>query len=70
MKLKFEWDRAKAQANCKKHGVSFEVAQEVFGDPFAILRVVRKQQITRRAICDYRGPRRAKCCRLLRTANE
>ena len=38
-KLKFEWDRAKAEATCKKHGVSFEVAKEVFRDPFVILRV-------------------------------
>ena len=29
MKLKFEWDRAKAEANGRKHGVSFEVAKEV-----------------------------------------
>ena len=39
MKLKFEWDAAKAEANCKKHGVSFELAREVFRDPFAVLRV-------------------------------
>jgi uncharacterized DUF497 family protein len=39
MKLKFEWDVAKAEANWKKHGVSFELAREVFRDPFAVLRV-------------------------------
>ncbi len=39
MKLRFEWDRAKAEANWKKHGVSFELAQEVFRDPFAVLRL-------------------------------
>ena len=39
MKLKFEWDAAKAEANWKKHGVSFELAKEVFRDPFAVLRV-------------------------------
>jgi uncharacterized DUF497 family protein len=39
MKLKFEWDAAKAEANWKKHGVSFELAREVFRDPFAVLRV-------------------------------
>jgi uncharacterized DUF497 family protein len=32
MKLKFEWDAAKAEANWKKHGVSFELAREVFRD--------------------------------------
>jgi len=36
MKLKFEWDRAKAEANWKKHGVSFELAKSAFKDPFAI----------------------------------
>ena len=30
---RFEWDDAKAAANIKKHGVSFEAAQLVFGDP-------------------------------------
>jgi uncharacterized protein len=28
------WDRAKAQANFQKHGVSLELACEVFFDPF------------------------------------
>jgi hypothetical protein len=32
----FEWDEAKAVENYAKHGVSFEVAIEVFKDPFAI----------------------------------
>lgn len=36
MKLRFEWDLAKAKANRKKHGVSFELATTVFRDPFAI----------------------------------
>lgn len=31
--LKFEWDETKAQANGAKHGVSFEEAASVFGDP-------------------------------------
>jgi uncharacterized protein len=39
MKLKFEWDDAKAQANLKTHGVSFDVAKTVFQDPFAIERL-------------------------------
>jgi hypothetical protein len=33
--VKFEWDRKKAAANLQKHGVSFEEAAAVFGDPFA-----------------------------------
>ncbi|MGF1926354.1 MAG: BrnT family toxin, partial [Bacteroidia bacterium] len=34
--IKFEWDSAKATENIKKHGVSFEEAQTVFYDEFAI----------------------------------
>jgi hypothetical protein len=33
----FEWDKAKAAANAKKHDVTFEEASTVFGDPLAIL---------------------------------
>ena len=36
MSLEFEWDEDKAKKNLKKHGVSFEEASTVFGDPFAI----------------------------------
>ena len=32
----FEWDPAKAAWNQRKHGVSFEEAQTVFYDEFAI----------------------------------
>lgn len=35
MRLKFEWDRKKAQSNRTKHGVSFEEATTVFKDPSA-----------------------------------
>lgn len=34
--IEFKWDSAKATANIKKHGVSFEEAQSVFYDEFAI----------------------------------
>ena len=34
--IKFEWDSAKATANASKHGVSFEEAQSVFYDEFAV----------------------------------
>lgn len=30
----FSWDAKKAEANLKKHRVSFEAAQTVFDDPF------------------------------------
>ncbi len=39
MKLKFEWDDAKAQANLRAHGVGFDLAKKVFNDPFAIERL-------------------------------
>jgi hypothetical protein len=32
----FSWDAAKALSNRKKHGVSFEEAETVFDDPFAL----------------------------------
>ena len=31
--FQFEWDEIKAAANVRKHGVSFELAATVFGDP-------------------------------------
>ncbi len=37
MALRFEWDAAKAAANVRKHGVSFDEASTVFGDPFALI---------------------------------
>ena len=35
-KLKFEWDKNKAQSNLEKHGVSFEEAMTVFYDERAL----------------------------------
>ena len=34
----FEWDDGKAASNRRKHGVSFEEAATVFGDPRAVVR--------------------------------
>lgn len=34
--IEFEWDQAKSRSNKRKHGVSFEEAQSVFYDDFAI----------------------------------
>ncbi|MFH1117643.1 MAG: BrnT family toxin [Pseudomonadota bacterium] len=34
--MKYEWDREKAVASKRKHGVSFEEAGTVFGDPLAV----------------------------------
>ena len=35
-RLRFAWDAPKAAANLRKHGVSFEEAATVFGDPLAV----------------------------------
>jgi hypothetical protein len=34
--VEFEWDPRKAAANARKHGVYFEEAMTVFGDPLAV----------------------------------
>ena len=34
--LDFDWDDAKAAANFRKHGVTFEQAAYAFRDPFAV----------------------------------
>ena len=33
----FEWDSGKAAGNARKHGVTFDEASTVFGDPLALL---------------------------------
>ena len=33
--MRFEWDQTKATTNLAKHGVSFEEAATVFGDPLS-----------------------------------
>ena len=33
----FEWDGKKAEWNARKHGVAFEEASTVFGDPLGLL---------------------------------
>lgn len=35
MHIDFDWDPAKAASNVGKHGVAFEEAMTVFGDPLA-----------------------------------
>jgi uncharacterized DUF497 family protein len=34
--MEFEWDRGKGRSNLSKHGVSFQEAATVFGDPLAL----------------------------------
>ena len=36
MGLTFRWDKNKAKNNYAKHGVSFDLAKDVFKDPFAV----------------------------------
>lgn len=36
MGLNFEWDVRKAGSNASKHGVTFEEATSVFGDPLSV----------------------------------
>lgn len=36
MDPEFDWDPAKAEANERKHGVSFLEAASVFGDPLSV----------------------------------
>ena len=35
--MQFEWDETKARSNLAKHGVSFELAKEVWDDPLHII---------------------------------
>lgn len=37
MAYEFEWQREKADANLRKHGVSFAEASTVFADPLSVL---------------------------------
>jgi uncharacterized protein len=39
MRFEFDWDPAKAESNRSKHGVAFEDAMGVFGDPLALSRL-------------------------------
>jgi len=36
MALTFEWDSRKARSNLAKHGVGFEEASTIFGDPLSL----------------------------------
>jgi hypothetical protein len=37
MSIRFEWDAAKAAANLRKHGISFDIASLAFAEPFALM---------------------------------
>jgi uncharacterized DUF497 family protein len=34
--LNFEWDLKKSESNIEKHGISFEEASTIFGDPLSL----------------------------------
>lgn len=34
--IRFEWDPMKARTNQRRHGITFEEAVNVFGDPYAL----------------------------------
>jgi uncharacterized protein len=44
MKLEFAWNKAKAEANFRRHGVSFDLAKTVFSDSFAIERLDDREE--------------------------
>jgi len=46
----FEWDKAKARSNFKKHGVSFEDAIAVFQDPLARIFTDERQSLGERRV--------------------
>jgi len=37
MPFRFEWDKAKAESSVTEHGVTFDEASTVFGDPLALI---------------------------------
>ena len=41
MRIRPEWDPAKAAGNLRKHGVSFETALRAFADPYALSELER-----------------------------
>ncbi|MBQ9619752.1 MAG: BrnT family toxin [Neisseriaceae bacterium] len=47
----FEWDEDKADANYRKHGVSFDEACTVFDDAFAITRIDNREKYNELRLC-------------------
>ena len=52
----FDWDQAKAAANAEKHGVTFDEASTVFGDPLSVLQRDPGPFEQRGAVSSPRGP--------------
>ncbi|MES1933008.1 hypothetical protein T35B1_10376 [Salinisphaera shabanensis T35B1] len=66
--FRYQWDAAKALANRRKHGVSFDVAVGVFHDPLALtiadpahaeneidVRMISARRASKREQRDYEG---------------
>jgi uncharacterized DUF497 family protein len=53
--FQFEWDEPKAATNVRKHGVSFELALTIFGDPRILSRRHDTQRIGRALVLDWTG---------------
>jgi uncharacterized DUF497 family protein len=45
--MKFEWDERKNQLNIEKHKVSFEDAETVFEDDFAVQPINNEKEVYR-----------------------
>lgn len=67
--LKFEWDAPKAIANQRKHGVSFEEAATVFGDPLALTFPDPDHSVREARFLTIAGSRIGICCGSSRTSN-
>jgi uncharacterized DUF497 family protein len=69
MELEFEWNEAKAEANLRAHGVSFEFATKVFRDAFAIERLDDREDYGEERFVIRRYGRRTRppVCGLCRT---
>ena len=49
----FEWDNEKAAENLRKHDISFELACEVFSDPFLLFTDASVPEEARDAVIGY-----------------
>lgn len=53
--LKFEWNIAKSESNKLKHGVTFEEAATIFGDPLAYTFEDPDHSVGEERMPDFRG---------------
>ena len=57
MRVRFEWDEAKNEANVRKHGIDFDQASRVFFDPLHVctLESVQEGEVRLRSIGKVAG---------------